>query len=96
MNVLTNLSGKFNTAFAIFAGKNLTDMKPVTKERWYGPTLDEQGNLVKERESTLDYPKRYTFYKVDGRWLIQKLPHPIATSTNNCRTRFRSAPGRQT
>ena len=42
-----------------------------TRERWYVPTIDAEGRLVKERESTIEFPVRYRLLKIDGRWLIQ-------------------------
>lgn len=47
-----------------------------TRERWHVPMVDDEGNLVKERESTLEYPVKYTLRKINGKWLIQKNSGP--------------------
>lgn len=43
-----------------------------TYERWYVPTVDEEGKLVKERNSIIEYPVTYRLLKIEGKWLVMK------------------------
>jgi hypothetical protein len=61
-------------SIVVFAPGDVADVR--TRERWYVPMTDEEGRLVKERDSILEFPCTYRLLKIDGRWLIQKSSCP--------------------
>ncbi|SRR6266404_1556149 len=58
----------------VFAPGDVADVR--TRERWYVPMIDDDGKLVKERDSILEFVCTYRLLKIDGRWLIQKSSCP--------------------
>lgn len=58
----------------VFAPGDVADVR--TRERWYAPMVDEEGRIVKERDSILAFPCTYRLLKIGGKWLIQKSSCP--------------------
>jgi len=55
----------------IFPPGDVADVR--TRERWYVPMVDKDGNIVRERDAVLEYPAvTYRLVKMDGKWLVQK------------------------
>lgn len=62
------------TSVTIFAPGDVADVR--TRERWNLRLVDENGWLVKDRDSILEYPVTYRVLKIDGKWMIQKSSTP--------------------
>ena len=55
-------------SITIYPPGDVADVR--TRERWYVPMIDENGNIVRDRDSILEYPAAYRLVKIEGRWLV--------------------------